>query len=133
MVQLRTNFCSQQISASFWCNMEQNFLECSRSKFSVVFSETRVNTGQDPLVPLPRRAYHLQSQVHKRAIDLKKPATYNQKSSGNVGFQPELKMQQYQILRDQHINAFFKSSVQTWLFIGNKEAFEAMINMKYVF
>ena len=30
MVQLKTNFCSQQISASFWCNMGQNFSECSR-------------------------------------------------------------------------------------------------------
>ena len=29
MVQLRENFCSQQISASFWCNVEKNFLECS--------------------------------------------------------------------------------------------------------
>ena len=28
MVQLRTNFCSQKISASFWFNPEQNFLEC---------------------------------------------------------------------------------------------------------
>ena len=25
MVQLRTNFCSRQISASFWCNIGQNF------------------------------------------------------------------------------------------------------------
>ena len=29
MVQLRTNFCSQQISASFWYNIAQNFLECT--------------------------------------------------------------------------------------------------------
>ena len=29
MVQFRTNFCSQQISASFWCNIGQKFLECS--------------------------------------------------------------------------------------------------------
>ena len=29
MVQRRTNFCSQQISASFWCNIGQNFLECA--------------------------------------------------------------------------------------------------------
>ena len=29
MVQLRTNFCSQQINASFWCNIGQNFLECT--------------------------------------------------------------------------------------------------------
>ena len=28
MVQLRTNFCSQQIRATFWFNIEQNFLEC---------------------------------------------------------------------------------------------------------
>ena len=28
MVQLRTNFCSQQISASFWCNIGQNFWKC---------------------------------------------------------------------------------------------------------
>ena len=28
MVQFKTNFCSQQISASFWYNMGQNFLEC---------------------------------------------------------------------------------------------------------
>ena len=31
MVQLRTDFSSQQISASFWCNMGQNFLECIRT------------------------------------------------------------------------------------------------------
>ena len=30
-VQLRTKFCSQQISDSFWCNKGQNFLECSSS------------------------------------------------------------------------------------------------------
>ena len=29
MVQHRTNFCSQQINASFWCNIGQKFLECS--------------------------------------------------------------------------------------------------------
>ena len=29
MVKLRTNFCSQQISASFWCNIGQKFLECT--------------------------------------------------------------------------------------------------------
>ena len=29
MVQLRTNFCSQQINATFWCNTVLNFLECS--------------------------------------------------------------------------------------------------------
>ena len=29
MVQLRTNFSSQQINASFWCNIEQNFLQCT--------------------------------------------------------------------------------------------------------
>ena len=29
MVQFRTNFCSQQISASFWCNVGQKFLECT--------------------------------------------------------------------------------------------------------
>ena len=29
MVKLQTDFSSQQISASFWCNMGQNFLECS--------------------------------------------------------------------------------------------------------
>ena len=32
MVQLRTSFCSQQISASFWCNIGQKFLECSWTK-----------------------------------------------------------------------------------------------------
>ena len=35
----------------------------SRSEFSVVFSETRVNTGQDPLERPLRRAFHLQSQI----------------------------------------------------------------------
>ena len=28
IVKLRTNFCSQQISTSFWCNIGQKFLEC---------------------------------------------------------------------------------------------------------
>ena len=32
MMQLRTNFRSQQIMASFWCNIGQNFLECSKIK-----------------------------------------------------------------------------------------------------
>ena len=35
----------------------------SHSDFSMVFFETRVNTGQDPLERPPRRALHLQSQV----------------------------------------------------------------------
>ena len=35
----------------------------SRSKFSVVFFETRVNTGQDPLERLPQRTLPLQGQV----------------------------------------------------------------------
>ena len=29
MVQLRTSFSSQKISSSFWCNIGQNFLECT--------------------------------------------------------------------------------------------------------
>ena len=35
----------------------------SRSEFSMVFSETRVNTGLDCLEKPSRRAFHLQSQV----------------------------------------------------------------------
>ena len=35
----------------------------SRSEFSVVFSETRVNTGRDPLERPPRRTLPLQAQV----------------------------------------------------------------------
>ena len=33
MVQLRTNFSSQQINTSFWCNIVQNYLECMSPKF----------------------------------------------------------------------------------------------------
>ena len=35
----------------------------SRSEFSVIFSETRVNTGQDPLERLQRRALSLQAAL----------------------------------------------------------------------
>ena len=35
----------------------------SCSEFSMVFSKTRVNTGEDPLERPPRKAYHLLSQV----------------------------------------------------------------------
>ena len=45
-----------------------------RSEFSVVFSETRVNTGQDPLERPPRRALHLYAQVLSETIGLN---TYN--------------------------------------------------------
>ena len=34
----------------------------SRSKFFVVFSKTRVNTGEDPLERSPRKALPLQAQ-----------------------------------------------------------------------
>ena len=42
----------------------------SRSEFSVVFSETRRNTGQDLLERSPRRARLLHAQVPKRTIGL---------------------------------------------------------------
>ena len=42
----------------------------SRSEFSVVFSETRVNTGQDPLERRLRRALHLQIQIPREIIGL---------------------------------------------------------------
>ena len=42
----------------------------SRSEFSLVFSETRVNTGQDPLERPPRRALHSQAQVPSETIGL---------------------------------------------------------------
>ena len=38
MLELRTNFCSHQISTSFWRNMGQNFLECRARNFSVNIS-----------------------------------------------------------------------------------------------
>ena len=40
MVHLRTNFSSQQISASFRCNIGQKFLECKDSIFQLPLSET---------------------------------------------------------------------------------------------
>ena len=43
----------------------------SHSEFSVVFSETRVNTGQDPLKRPPRRAFHLYLQVQRETIGFK--------------------------------------------------------------
>ena len=42
----------------------------SRSEFSAVFSETRVNTGQDPLERHSLRAFHLQAQVPSETIGL---------------------------------------------------------------
>ena len=50
MVQLWTNFCSQQISASFWQNRGQNFLECN--KFYVESTGTKI-----PLKVLVSREY----------------------------------------------------------------------------
>ena len=44
----------------------------SHSEFSVFFSETRVNTGQDPLErPPSRRALHPQAQIPCETIGLK--------------------------------------------------------------
>ena len=43
----------------------------SRSEFSVVFPETRVNTGQDPLGRAPRKALQPQTQIPCETIGLK--------------------------------------------------------------
>ena len=53
---------------SFFSNKYQRFkphraCRPSRSEFSVVFSETLVNMGQDPLERPPRRASHPQAQI----------------------------------------------------------------------
>ena len=53
----------------------------SRSEFSVVSSETRVNTGQDPLERTPRRVLHPQAQVPRETIGLK---IYNPTLSRNI-------------------------------------------------
>ena len=45
-------------------------------EFSVVFSETSVNTGQDPLERPPRRASHLQAQVLLETIGLNTYTTH---------------------------------------------------------
>ena len=52
----------------------------SRSEFSMIFTETRVNTGQDPLGKLPRRAFHIWSQVPRMTFGLK---IYNQSTNQN--------------------------------------------------
>ena len=39
MVQLKTSFCSQQIGASFSCNIGQNFLECRDQLLKIRFSD----------------------------------------------------------------------------------------------
>ena len=61
------------------------------SEFSVVFSETRVKTGQDPLERPPRRALPL--QAHKRAICL------------NLSTQPSL-MKSFVMSRVRRKNAY---------------------------
>ena len=53
----------------------------SHSEFCVVFSETRVNTGQDSLERPPRRAFQLQFQV-PQVDNLSR--TYNQPTNDNT-------------------------------------------------
>ena len=73
------NFMAPLVAESFYyltCLTGGEILN-SRSRLSTqplvvfrVFSEIRVNTGQDPLERTPRRAFHLQALVPREAIGL---------------------------------------------------------------
>ena len=69
--QLRSKTGRQEVP----CSIPGRACRPSRSEFSVVFSETRVNTGQDPLERPPRRASHPLALVPRETIGHK---PYNQ-------------------------------------------------------
>ena len=64
----------------------------SRSEFSVVFSETRVNTGQDTLKRPPRRASHPLAQVPRETIGHK---PFKQTNKNHFPFSFLLKIHSY--------------------------------------